>query len=67
MTTYRFFDVTKQIVVVNNELHWASWRLSATTEDALRDLLSIAARCGTLIQSLYALDDRDQSLLDQYK
>ena len=64
-TSYRFADDDKCILIWSDEKSQADWWLSATSQSSLRRLVRSVRHCGTLIDSLYDLDDCGAKLLQE--
>ena len=62
-TNYRFFTAESAILIWAGTRR-ADWHLMASSDEALRRLLRLVSRCGTLTETLYAFDDsRSEAIL----
>jgi hypothetical protein len=71
-TNYRFFTSNSAILIWDGEDDErgggpADWWLTASSEEALLDLLHRVWHCGSLRETLYANDPRSQAVLDRLK
>lgn len=72
VTNYRFFTHNSAVLIWDGEDdEWrggqADWSLMADSDEALLDLLRVVWQCGTLRETLYAIDPRSRELLDQLR
>jgi hypothetical protein len=71
-TNYRFFTGNSAILIWGGEDNegrggQADWWLTASSDEALLDLLYRVCHCGNLRETLYANDPRSQEVLDRLK